>query len=259
MNEEHILVSRHAAVLEIRFNRPAKKNAITNAMYGAMADGLEQAAADKHMRAILFTAAGDFFTAGNDLMDFAAINSGEAAENAPREVGRFLMRMIEAEKPVVVAVQGNAVGVGVTMLLQADLVYIAEGAKLITPFIDLGLVPENASSITIPDRIGYVRAFQLLGLCEPMSGREAAACGIANAALPMAEVETKARAAAHALAKKPAESLRLTKNLMRNREALTKRLNEEGALFAQRLKSPEAAEAFAAFLERRPADFSKLG
>lgn len=259
MSDEHILVSRDGAVLEIRFNRPAKKNAITNAMYGAMADGLEQAAADKGIRAILFTAAGDLFTAGNDLMDFAAINAGATAENAPREVGRFLNRMIEAEKPVVVAVQGNAVGVGVTMLLQSDLVYIAEGAKLITPFIDLGLVPENASSMTIPDRIGHVRAFQLLALCEPLSGRDAAAFGIANAALPAGEVEAKARAAAHALAKKPAESLRLTKNLMRNRPELTKRMNEEGALFAQRLKSPEAAEAFAAFMERRPADFTKFG
>jgi enoyl-CoA hydratase/carnithine racemase len=167
--------------------------------------------------------------------------------------------MIEAEKPVVAAVQGNAVGVGVTMLLQCDLVFIAENAKLITPFIDLGLVPENASSWTIPERIGHVRAFQLLALCEPLVGRDAAAFGIANAALPTAEVETRARAAAQALTKKPAESLRLTKNLMRNRPVLMARMQEEGALFAERLKSAEAAEAFAAFLERRPADFSKLG
>lgn len=257
MSDEHIRVTRDGAVLEIRFNRPAKKNAITNAMYGVMADALETAAADKNVRAVLFTAEGDFFTAGNDLMDFAAQNTG--AFDGPRHVGRFLERMIEAEKPVVAAVQGNAVGVGTTMLLQCDLVFIAETAKLTTPFVDLALVPENASSLTLPDRVGHVRAFALLGLCEPLTGKDAAAFGVANAALPAGEVETRARASAQALAKKPPESLRLTKNLMRNRPALTARMQEEGALFAARLKSPEAAEAFAAFAERRPPDFSKLG
>lgn len=257
MSEEHILITRDGAVMEIRFNRPAKKNAITNTMYGGMADGLEVAAADPSVRAIVFTAAGDFFTAGNDLMDFAAQNTG--AFTGPRHVGRFLERMLEAEKPIVAGVQGNAVGVGVTMLLHCDLVFIAEQAKLTTPFIDLGLVPENASSITLVDRLGHARAFAMLGLGEPLIGRDAAAFGIANAALASAEVEPRARAAAQALAKKPAESLRLTKNLMRERAALLKRLREEGEIFADRLKSPEAAEAFAAFLERRPPDFAKAG
>jgi enoyl-CoA hydratase/carnithine racemase len=257
-SDDHILVSRDGAVMEIRFNRPPKKNAITNVMYGQMADALEQAGEDKGVRAVLFTAAGDLFTAGNDLMDFAAIASG-AAGDAPRHVERFLQRLIMFEKPIVAAVQGDAVGVGVTMLLHCDLVYVAEGAKLITPFVDLGLVPENASSKTIPVRIGHARAFALLGLCEPMHGRDAAAAGIANAALPRADVELKARAAASALTKKPAESLRLTKALMRDRDALIARMKEEGALFAQRLKSAEAAEAFSAFIERRPPNFEKLG
>lgn len=254
---DEILIKRDDAVLEIRFNRPAKKNAITNAMYGAMADAFESADADRSVRAILITAAGDFFTAGNDLMDFAAQNTG--AFEGPRHVGRFLQRMIDAEKPVVAAVQGNAVGVGTTMLLQCDLVFVSETAKLTTPFVDLGLVPENASSLTLPARIGHVRAFALLGLCEPLSGADAAAYGIANAALPASEVETRARAAAQALTKKPPESLRLTKRLLRNRTALTERMEEEGEIFAQRLQSAEAAEAFAAFAQRRPADFSKLG
>lgn len=244
-----IEIKRDAGVLEIRFNRPAKKNAITNAMYGDMADALETGAADADVRAFLFTAAGDFFTAGNDLADFAAQSSG--AFEGPRHVGRFLARMIEAEKPVVAAVQNNAVGVGVTMLMHCDLVYIAETAKLTTPFIDLGLVPENASSLTFVDRLGHARAFAMLGLGEPLLGSDAAACGVANAALAAAEVEPRARAAAHALAKKPPQSLRLTKNLMRNRERLMLRMQEEGELFAERLKSPEAAAAFAAFLGRR--------
>jgi len=244
-----IKIEREGGVLEIRFNRPAKKNAITNSMYGALADALESAGADAEVRAILFTAEGDFFTAGNDLVDFAAQSSG--AFEGPRHVGRFLERMIEAEKPVVAAVQGHAVGVGVTMLLHCDLVYIAEAAKLTTPFIDLGLVPENASSLTLVERLGHARAFAMLGLGEPLLGRDAAAYGIANAALLAAEVEPAARAAAQTLAKKPAESLRLTKNLMRRRKRLIRRMQQEGELFAERLKSPEARAAFAAFLERR--------
>ena len=244
-----IKIEREGGVLEIRFNRPAKKNAITNSMYGALADALESAGADAEVRAILFTAEGDFFTAGNDLVDFAAQSSG--AFEGPRHVGRFLQRMIEAEKPVVAAVQGHAVGVGVTMLLHCDLVYIGEAARLTTPFIDLGLAPENASSLTLVERIGHARAFAMLGLGEPLLGRDAAAYGIANAALLAAEVEAAARAAAQALAKKPTESLRLTKNLMRKRKRLMRRMQQEGELFAERLKSPEASAAFAAFLERR--------
>lgn len=249
MSQEHILATRADGVLELRFNRPGKKNAITNSMYGALADAVEAAAGDASVRAILFTAAGDFFTAGNDLIDFAAIATGQAGD-APRHVGRFLEACIRAEKPLVAAVQGHAVGIGVTMLLQCDLVYIAENAKLTTPFVDLGLVPENASSITMPARMGHARAFAMLGLGEPLFGRDAVAVGLANAALPAAEVEPRARAAAQALAKKPAEALRLTKRLMRNPDALLAHVLEEGALFAERLQSDEARAAFAAFLRR---------
>src|SRR5262249_47732678 len=157
--------------------RPDKKNAITNAMYGAMADALELAERDDAIRALLFTGAGDYFTAGNDLKDFAAQSSGDF--QGPRHVGRFLERLINADTPLVAAVQGHAVGVGVTMLLHCDLVYIAEGAKLTTPFVDLGLVPENASSLTIPERLGHAHAFAMLGLGEPLIGRDAAAFGLA--------------------------------------------------------------------------------
>lgn len=250
MSDEHILITRDAGVLELRFNRPEKKNAITNVMYGAMADAISAADGDSDVRAILFTAAGDFFTAGNDIADFAAIASG-AGQAGPRHVGRFLEACIRAEKPLVAAVQGHAVGVGVTMLFQCDLVYIADHAKLTTPFIDLGLAPENASSITMPARMGHARAFAMLGLGEPLLGRDAVAAGLANAALPASEVEARARAAAQALAKKPAESLRLTKALMRDRDTLLTRMREEGALFAERLQSDEARAAFAAFFARR--------
>ncbi len=250
MSEEHIVVSREAGVLEIRFNRPAKKNAITNAMYGAIADALEQGAADESVRAILFTAEGDFFTSGNDIIDFAAIATGDVQGNV-RHVGRFLELMILAEKPIVAAVQGHAVGVGTTMLFHCDLVYIAEHAKLTTPFVDLGLVSEAASSLTIPACLGHARAFAMLGLGEPLLGRDAFAAGLANAALPAAEVAPRARASAHALAKKPAQSLKLIKSLMRDRKTLLARMREENALFAERLQSDEARAAFAAFLSRR--------
>ena len=246
---EDIIVRRNGAVLEIRFNRPAKKNAITNAMYGAMADAVAAVEADPDLRVALFTANGDFFSAGNDLKDFAAQSAG--AFEGPRHVGRFLENVIRAEKPIVAAVQGHAVGVGTTMLFQCDLVYVAEDARLTMPFIDLGLVPENASSLTVVERLGHARAFALLGLGEPLLGREAAVWGLANAALPAAEVEPRARAAAHKLAQKPPESLRLTKRLMRNREGLLARMQQEGELFAERLRSPEAMQAFAAFLGRK--------
>ncbi|MEQ1619158.1 MAG: enoyl-CoA hydratase-related protein [Terricaulis sp.] len=250
MSENHILVTRADGVLELRFNRPEKKNAITNAMYGALADAILDAADDSEIHAILFTAAGDFFTSGNDIVDFAAIATGQAGDG-PRHVGRFLEACIRAEKPLVAAVQGHAVGVGVTMLLHCDLVYIAENAKLTTPFIDLGVVPENASSLTMSARMGHARAFAMLGLGEPVIGAGAVAAGIANAALLTGEVEARARAAAHALSKKPAEALRLTKKLMRDPEALLARMLEESALFAERLQSEEARAAFAAFLTRR--------
>jgi len=249
MSEEHILVTRDGGVLEIRFNRPDKKNAITNAMYGAMADAIESAEADDAIRAVLFTAAGDFFSAGNDIKDFAAQSSG--AFEGPRHVARFLEVVIKAEKPIVAAVQGHAVGVGTTMLFQCDLVYVADHARLTVPFIDLGVVPENASSMTMVDRLGHTRAFALFGLGEPLIGKDAAAWGLANAALPAAEVEPRARAAAQTLASKPAQSMRQTKKLMRDREELMARMREEGEIFAERLRSPEAAAAFAAFLQKR--------
>lgn len=250
MAEHHIIVNREGGVLELRFNRPEKKNAITNAMYGTMADAIGAATDGGDVRVILFTAAGDFFTAGNDIADFAA-TAGGAVGGEPRNVVRFLDACIRCERPLVAAVQGNAVGVGVTMLLHCDLVYVAESAKLSTPFVDLGLVPENASSLTMPARMGHARAFAMLGLGEPLTGRDAVAAGIANAAVSPSEVEARARAASHALAAKPAEALRLTKKLMRDPATLLARVRKEGVIFAERLQSEEARAAFAAFLSRR--------
>jgi enoyl-CoA hydratase/carnithine racemase len=247
---EHIIIEQSGAVLEIRFNRAEKKNAITNAMYAAMADALERAEQDAGVGVVLFTGAGDYFTAGNDLKDFA--DQGAGTFTGPRHVNRFLQNFIVATKPIVAAVAGHAVGVGTTMLLHCDLVYIAETARLTTPFVNLALLPENASSLTLPARIGHVKAFAMLGLCEPMLGTEAAATGIANAALAAADVEPKARAAAAALAQKPPQALAITKRLLRsNTDVLVRRMQEEGELFGQQLKSPEAAAAFQAFFTKK--------
>ncbi len=173
------------------------------------------------------------------------------AFDGPRHVGRFLEEVIKAEKPIVAAVQGHAVGVGTTMLFQCDLVYVAEDARLTVPFIDLGVVPENASSMTMVDRLGHTRAFALFGLGEPLLGQDAAAWGSPTPRCRPVKCKTRARAAAQMLASKPAQSMRHTKKLMRDREALLARMQEEGEIFAERLRSPEAAAAFSAFLTKR--------
>ena len=256
---EPVIRTVEAGVMTLTFNRPDKKNAITDAMYKILADGLDEAEADPAIRVVLFRSEGDAFTAGNDLSDFASqATAGEGSIGDERNVGRFLKALARAQKPLVAAVTGLAVGVGTTMLLHCDLVYIAEDAKLTVPFVNLALVPEAASSLLLPARIGHARAYAMFALGEAVDGRTAAAWGIANAALPAGEVQAKALAAAQALAKRPLGALTITKRLMRDAEALSGRMDEEGKLFAARIRTAEAKEAFTAFAERRPADFSKV-
>lgn len=258
---DHVLVAVSDGVMTLTFNRPDKKNAITDAMYGVLADGLIRAESDPAIRVVLFDSNGDSFTSGNDLSDFAAANAGTAggAIGDERNVGRFLKALARAKKPLVAAVRGLGVGVGTTMLLHCDLVYIADTAKLTVPFVNLALVPEAASSLTLPSRIGHARAYAMFALGEAVDGKKAEAWGIANESLPEDQVDARALLAAQTLAKRPLGALTITKGLMRDAEQLATRMDDEGALFAQRLKTPEAAEAFAAFRERRPADFSKVG
>jgi len=254
---DHIRVLIDQGVMRITFARPEKKNAITNAMYGALADALSQAERDVSVRAVLFDAEGDAFTAGNDLGDFAAVASG-ALKRSEMRVHEFLATLARARKPYVAAVTGLAVGVGVTMLLHCDLVYVAEDAKLTTPFVGLALVPEAASSWLLPARIGHARAYAMFALGEAIDGRTAAAVGIANAALPAREVKDKGLAAARALAKQPAGALQATKALMRDAEAIAAVMARESEIFTARLKTAEAAEAFQAFAQRRAPDFTKI-
>lgn len=252
---EHIKLSQHDGVLEIIFARPDKKNALTNAMYRTAREALESAQKDNSIRVVLFGAEGNAFTAGNDLGDFANVSSGQADEP---QAGPFIQTIGRAEKPIVAAVPGIAVGVGTTMLLHCDLVYVADTAKLSAPFVNLALVPEAASSMLMPARIGYVRSFAAFALGESISGPEAVALGLANKALPLEEVLPAARSAAQALAKKPAGSLVATKKLMRDAETILARMKHESQIFGERLRSDEAREAFSAFAERRQPDFSKF-
>ena len=256
---EHVLIEKSGGVLTLTINRPEKKNALTRAMYQALGEAIDGAADDKDVRCVLIQANGDIFTAGNDLGDFAAVNSGDTTANQAREGGNpLLAALARAKTPLVAAVHGRAVGVGVTMLLHCDLVYVAEDALLTTPFVNLALVPEAASSMLLPARIGHARAFAMFVLGEAVDGKTAAAWGIANAAVPAAELRAKARAAAEAVAARPASSVAITKALMRDPAGIASRMEEEGGHFAAQLKSPEAKEAFAAFAQKRAPDFSKV-
>jgi enoyl-CoA hydratase/carnithine racemase len=252
----HLLTHLEDGVLRLTLNRPDKKNALSNAMYGALADALTRAEDETGVRVVLFEAEGDAFTAGNDLGDFAAVAAG-ALDRSEMNSSKFLSALARAQKPYVAAVQGLAVGVGTTMLMHCDLVFIAEDAKLTTPFVNLALVPEAASSWLLPARIGYARAFAMFALGEPVDGKTAAALGIANQALPKDQVRAKALAAAKLLATRPIGALKATKRLMRDAEAIQARMNQEGEVFGARLKTAEAAEALRAFAERRAPDFSK--
>lgn len=256
---DHVLSATLNGVLTLTLNRPEKKNALTRAMYQALADGINGAEHDHDVRCVLIQAAGDVFTAGNDLGDFAAASTSDPAAEASRSRGNPLLNALaKATTPIVAAVNGRAVGIGTTMLLHCDLVFVSDDAVLTTPFVNLALVPEAASSLTLPARIGHVRAFSMFVLGEAVDARKAVDWGIANAACPRAELHTRARGAAEAIAARPASAVTLTKALMRDPAALAERMAREGVHFAAQLKSAEAREAFAAFAEKRAPNFSNV-
>lgn len=249
-----VKISTANGVMEIVWNRPDKKNALSNAMYRAATAALAQAVEDKSVRVVLLASEGDSFTSGNDLADFASAAMGGEAPAA----GAFIEAIAQFPKPLVAAVAGLAVGVGTTMLLHCDLVFVANDAKLTTPFVNLALVPEAASSMLMPARIGHARAFAMFALGDGLTGEQAAQLGVANVALPAGEVGAAARAAASKLALRPPGAVMATKKLMRDGETILTQLRTEGAIFGERLKSAEAMEAFMAFQQKRAPDFSKL-
>ena len=253
---EHVKVEIADGVMTLTLQRPEKKNALTGAMYDALSDALKKAETDASVRVILFQGDGDSFTAGNDLADFASQARGEGPVDSPAL--RFIETVSKAGKPLVAAVQGNAVGIGTTMLLHCDLVYLADNARLMTPFVNLALVPEAASSWLLPLRIGHARAYAMFALGEAMDASTALACGLANAVVQRDELRKRARHEAIALTKRPAGSLNLTKKLMRQHQQIAAQIAAEAQAFKTRLGTAEAREAFAAFAERRPPDFMKV-
>ncbi len=242
-------------VLTVTLNRPEKKNAITQAMYAVLAEATERARTDDAVRALLFRAEGDSFSAGNDIADFIAIGSSGGSQVVDAPVFRFLKALADLDKPAVAAVRGRAVGIGLTLLLHCDLVVVAEDALLSAPFINLALAPEAASSMLLPMVVGHQRAFEIFALGEPIDGGTALAWGLANRAVPAAEVDATAVALAVKVAARAPNSIRKTKRLMRDAESLWALMQREGEAFGSQMSSPEAMEAFMAFTQKRPPVF----
>lgn len=243
-------------VATIEIARPEKKNALTQAMYSAMADALAAANADDTVRAVLITGQPGCFTSGNDLEDFLQ----RPPQGADSPVFRFMRTLLDVDKPVVAAVTGAAVGIGTTLLLHCDLVYVSDEARLAMPFVGLGLVPEYASSLLVPALMGHVRAAEKLLLGDPFTGADAVDCGIANAVLPAGEVVNHARRVAERFNALAPSAVRETKRLMRAplKARVAEVMAEEAEIFSRRLQSPEAREAFLAFFEKRKPDFSRF-
>jgi enoyl-CoA hydratase/carnithine racemase len=244
-------------VLRIEIRRPERKNALTVAMYAAMADALRRAAADPAVRAVLLHGQPGIFTSGNDIADFMNAST-DFAEDRP--VFDFLRTISTSPKPIVAAVTGPAIGIGTTLLLHCDLVYAGEGARFQLPFVNLALVPEAASTLLLPAAIGYPRAAELLLLGEPFTAAKARDYGIVTDVVADDETMNAARAATLALAAKPPAALRLTRTLMRQAmaEPIARQMREEARHFAAQRGSPEAAEAFQAFFDKRKPDFSRF-
>ncbi|MGY2362785.1 enoyl-CoA hydratase-related protein [Pseudomonas azotoformans] len=244
-----ILQHRERGLLTLQLNRPDKKNALTRAMYMQLAEALEQADADEAIRCVLIQGSSDCFTAGNDIGDFL--------EQPPSDLDSppfyFMKSLLNCRKPVIAAVAGAAVGIGTTLLLHCDLVYISRDARLRMPFVNLGLCPEFGSSLILPRLLGHAKAAELLLLGEGFTGEQAAAWGIATEALGSGEAAlAKAREMAERFETLAPGAVQVTKQLMKSvdREQLRQVIEEEGALFVQRLKSPEAIAALSGFINR---------
>ena len=235
-------------VASIEIARPEKKNALTEAMYAAMAQALTAAQADEAVRAILITGQPGIFTSGNDLEDF--VQRPPQTPEAP--VFQFMRALVQGDKPVVAAVTGPAIGIGTTMLLHCDLVYVSDEARFSLPFTRLGLVPEFAASWLIPQLTGNVRAAEALLLGDPLGPQDAVDRGLANAVLPAGEVLNHARRVAERFQGLPPGAVLATKRLLRRgqRPAVLEAIEAEAEVFRERLSSPEAREAFSAFFNK---------
>lgn len=252
----HIITTLVEQVLTVTLSRIEHKNAIDNAMYGAMADALIRADTDPDIRCIVFMAEGPDFTAGNNIRDFAAIADGTFS--GEWQVTRFLKALSTASCPVIAAVQGHAIGIGTTMLFHCDLVIVADDVMLATPFANLAVVQEAASSILVSARIGHARAYAMFALVQTLDAAAALALGIANQIVAAPALSTTALGLAHQLALRPAGALRAIKKLMRETATILAKIDEENAAFLACLNSVEAHEARAAFAAHRAPDFTHI-
>ncbi len=252
-----ILVSTKNGICTITFNRPERKNALTVQMYADVVHAMHAADVDPAVHVVLFTGAGDSFTSGNDIADF--VNTPPTGEDSP--VFQFIMLLASYEKPIVVAVNGNAIGIGVTMLMHVDIVYVADTAKLKMPFVTLGLCPEAGSSFLLPRMAGHAKASELLLFGEPFDGATAVDVGLASRVVPHAELLAFATERCRILAQeRPLASLKSTKKLLKERLAdeLKAAIYAEALAFTAHLGSDEAREAFSAFFEKRKPNFAQF-
>ena len=251
-----ILTHVERGVMTITLNRLDRKNSITSAMYGAMADALATAEADATIRVVVLQGHETVFSAGNDINDF--LNAPASSQDSP--VFRFLRAIATFPKPLLAAVCGPAVGVGTTMLFHCDLVYAGDNAAFAMPFVNLGLCPEAASSLLVPQMMGYHRAAEALLLGEPFMAEAALEVGLVNRVVPPTEANSVAQAAAQKLTAKPLSALVETKRLMKKgqQQLILQQMADEGQSFARMLGEPAAKEAFGAFMEKRKPDFSKV-
>lgn len=250
---DHIKIDLTDRILTVTIARPDRKNALTQVMYGKMAKAINGANTDKGVRAIVFTGEGDMFTAGNDLSDFASIE--ERGDSTP-PVTRFLNAIRDAQKPMIAAVNGPAIGVGLTMLLHCDIAYAAQSANFRAPFTQLGLVPEAGSSLLLPRVVGRSMANDILLAGRILSASEALDNGLVSRVVPDGEVFGTAMATAQKIAASAPQAILKSKALINvNRAEIASQMQAEGKVFADQLQSPEFAEAAAAFAQKRPPVF----
>jgi enoyl-CoA hydratase/carnithine racemase len=252
---DDIVTEHTGSVLRVQFNRPAKRNAMTSAMYLSLASIFNEAEKDENTRVVLWHGAGDSFCAGNDIDDFLKNPPGPG--ESPQ--ARLMEALINFDKPLVVAVHGAAIGGGTTMLLHCDFIYAGESTKFQMPFINLAVVPEFGSSCAVPARIGHVRAAELILLGAPFDARRAAELGLVTQVISDKDVLARATETAGKLAAKPARALQASKRLMKQpfREQIKAAMKAENEEFSVQVRSEDAREAFTAFLEKRRPDFTR--
>ena len=250
-----IVTERSNGILRVELNRPEKKNALTAAMYAQLADIFNEAAKDEETRVVLWHSTGGNFSAGNDIGDFLKNPPGRGESPQTRLMDAF----IRLENPIVVAVQGVAIGGGTTMLTHCDVVYAGESARFQLPFINLGLVPEFGSSSSLPARIGYLQAAELYLLGEPFTAARAAELGVVTRVVPDQQLFATATETAQKLAAKPGGALRASKRLLKQGfiDQVKAAIKLEMQSFSEHVRSADAKEALSAFLEKRPPNFNK--